>query len=415
MAWRLTSVAVIAIVLTAPLVSAGGHDDAKPPKTRIVSGPSGPMDDPTPTFEFRSSEKRSKFKCRLDGDAAVRCRSPYTVGPVAEGPHVFRVFAIDRAGNKDRTPAKRAFEFVKPVGPSPDTTPPETAIDSGPDALTAGNDPTFTFSSEPGAQFRCGLDGGAAEPCASPAAFTDLADGSHAFTVAACDAAGNCDPTPAQRTWTIDTIAPDTTMDGGPTGTTGNNDPSFAFSSEPGALFRCSLDDGASATCSSPRGFTDLADGAHTFTVTACDAVGNCDPTPALRSFTVDTATPSVTNVSSSTPNGTYNAGQVISIQVSFSEAVIVTGTPQLTLETGASDAVVGYTSGSGTSTLTFTYTVASGHNSADLDYTSSGALALNGGTIRDAASNSATLTLPIPGAAGSLSANESLVIDTTP
>ena len=56
-------------------------------------------------------------------------------------------------------------------------------------------------------------------------------------------------------------------------------------------------------------------------------------------------------------------------ITVTFSEAVTVSGTPQLTLETGSSDAVVNYTSGSGGTTLTFNYTVASGHTSSDLDY----------------------------------------------
>ena len=67
------------------------------------------------------------------------------------------------------------------------------------------------------------------------------------------------------------------------------------------------------------------------------------------------------------------------------------------------SDAVVNYSSGSGTSTLTFTYTVAAGQSSADLDYVSTTALALNGGAIRDVATNVAVLTLPTPGAAGSL------------
>ena len=46
-----------------------------------------------------------------------------------------------------------------------------------------------------------------------------------------------------------------------------------------------------------------------------------------------------------------------------------MTGTPQLTMATGATAAVVNYTSGSGTNTLTFTYTVAASHVSADLDY----------------------------------------------
>ena len=129
--------------------------------------------------------------------------------------------------------------------------------------------------------------------------------------------------------------------------------------------------------------------------------------------YTIDRTVPTVTNVTSSAANGSYTVGAVIPVQVVFSEPVTVTGTPQLTLETGASDAVVTYSSGSGTSTLTFNYTVAAGHTSADLDYTSTTALALNGGTIRDAAANNAVLTLAAPGAAGSLGANKNIVIDT--
>src|SRR6185436_13826119 len=67
----------------------------------------------------------------------------------------------------------------------------------------------------------------------------------------------------------------------------------------------------------------------------------------------VDATPPSVQNVTSSTANGTYKAGDVISIQVNLSEAVTVTGTPQLTLETGPTDRATNYISGSGTSTLT--------------------------------------------------------------
>jgi hypothetical protein len=90
-------------------------------------------------------------------------------------------------------------------------------------------------------------------------------------------------------------------------------------------------------------------------------------------------------------------------VTIAFSEAVTVIGVPQLTLETGATDAVVAYSSGSGTSTLTFNYTVFAGDTSSNLDYGSVSALALNSGTIKDSVGNSATLTLSAPGAAGSL------------
>ncbi len=159
-------------------------------------------------------------------------------------------------------------------------------------------------------------------------------------------------------------------------------------------------------------------------TVTATIAAGvaqdaaakpNTASTSADNTVTYDTTAPTVTNVTSTSADGSYTTGAVIPITVTFSEAVTVTGTPQLTLETGPTDRVINYVSGSGTNTLTFNYTVQAGDSSADLDYVATTALALNGGTITDAALNAATLTLAAPGAAGSLGANKALVIDTTP
>lgn len=126
---------------------------------------------------------------------------------------------------------------------------------------------------------------------------------------------------------------------------------------------------------------------------------------------------PSITNVTSSTANGSYRAGDTISIQITFDHTVAVTGTPELYLATGgATPTPVSYTSGSGTTTLTFTYTISPADTSADLSYTSGG-FSLNGGTIRDTVSGSvnADITLPTPGSAGSLSFNKDLIIDTTP
>ncbi|MCB4407942.1 Hint domain-containing protein [Synechococcus sp. MU1642] len=125
---------------------------------------------------------------------------------------------------------------------------------------------------------------------------------------------------------------------------------------------------------------------------------------------------PTVQSVSSSTADGTYKPGDVITINVVFSEAVTVTttgGTPQLTLETGSTNQVVNYSSGSGTTTLAFSYTVQAGDTSADLDYTATSSLALNGGTIKDAAGNNASLTLPAVASSDSLAGNSALVIDT--
>ena len=75
---------------------------------------------------------------------------------------------------------------------------------------------------------------------------------------------------------------------------------------------------------------------------------------------------------------------------------------------------MVDYSSGTGSNTLTFNYTIGSGHTSSDLDYKATSSLALNGGTIKDAALNNATLTLASPGATNSLGNNKALIVDTS-
>ncbi len=147
----------------------------------------------------------------------------------------------------------------------------------------------------------------------------------------------------------------------------------------------------------------------------------NIDSTPLESGFTggetytVDKTAPTVTNVTSDIANGAYKAGTVIPVKVIFGEPIIVTGFPQLTLKTGAiNQTAVNYTDGSGTTTLTFNYTVQAGDTSSDLDYAAATALALNGGTIKDVAGNDALLTLAAPGAASSLGYNKAIVVDTT-
>ncbi|HNC08036.1 MAG TPA: lamin tail domain-containing protein, partial [Anaerolineales bacterium] len=108
-------------------------------------------------------------------------------------------------------------------------------------------------------------------------------------------------------------------------------------------------------------------------------------------------------------------SGQIIDVQLVFSNIVDVTGSPTLLMETGTTDRVATYTSGSGTDTLNFVFTVGTGDNTSDLDYASVNALSLNGGTI-SGASGDAVLILPKPNepGSGSLSDNADIRIDKT-
>jgi hypothetical protein len=171
-----------------------------------------------------------------------------------------------------------------------------------------------------------------------------------------------------------------------------------------------------SAISSSPMQFSYILkipndeSGTQSITGTAGADTSQAMATPILlQSSTI----PTIISISSPTPNAAYNTGSKIDIEVQFSEPVTVTGMPRLMLEMGTTDRYATYLSGSGGTTLTFQHTVQSGDNSNDLDCTGTDSLELNGGSIKNATETDAKLTLPSPGAVNSLSANNSIVVDT--
>lgn len=88
---------------------------------------------------------------------------------------------------------------------SPDTTPPETTITAGPSEGEVINTdaPTFAWaSSEPNSTFACVVDGSPIPTC-DDAFVAGASAGPHTFSVAATDPAGNTDPTPATRSFTV--------------------------------------------------------------------------------------------------------------------------------------------------------------------------------------------------------------------
>ena len=122
---------------------------------------------------------------------------------------------------------------------------------------------------------------------------------------------------------------------------------------------------------------------------------------------------PTVSSVSSISGDSTYKVGDSVVMVVNFSEAVFLsTGTIQLMLETGTPDRGATYLAGSGSSSIYFNYTVQDGDISLDLDFTGTTALVANGDTIQSGSFIDANLTLPSPGAAGSIAANKDIVID---
>ena len=114
---------------------------------------------------------------------------------------------------------------------------------------------------------------------------------------------------------TVDTTAPDTTIDSGPTGPTSDTTPTFGFSADESATFECRLYEQGTTppsfrACSGPGDShtpaSALADGDYTFEVRATDAATNAGT--ATRNFTVDTTPPDTTIDSG--PTGTITTDQ---------------------------------------------------------------------------------------------------------
>jgi ELWxxDGT repeat protein len=107
----------------------------------------------------------------------------------------------------------------------------------------------------------------------------------------AFDSSERASPCSNSLSYVEDSMAPDTDIDSGPEGATNDPTPTFAFhSTERGSTFACRIDSAPYAPCNSPRTAAHLDDGSHVFYVRSTDAAGNPDSTPAVRSFTVRTA-----------------------------------------------------------------------------------------------------------------------------
>jgi hypothetical protein len=289
---------------------------------------------------------------------------------------------------------------------------------------------TFTFSEDPSSSFA--WDGSTGDVVVSggtlgaisgsgltrTATFTPsagTASGSANITVASgtyTDAAGNSGGAGTTRTITIDTLAPTATLT---TATLANTANATVQSSEAGTAYLlkstvsvASLADITTAldanwnsvSIGTANSDTNLAliglvDG--TYNLYTVDAAGNLS-SASSNAVTVGAAATTITALSLTSATGiqnsTLNAGDVLTVTATFSEAVTVSGTPQFALNIGGTTVQASYTSGSTTTALTFTYTILASQTDANGISLDADPLSLNSGSIlSSAASTPATLS----------------------
>jgi hypothetical protein len=275
------------------------------PDTSIATRPPALTNSTTAEFSFSASlAAGAGFECKLDAGAFAACTSPKTYsglsgnGAATGTVHTFQVRAKN-AGGTDLSPAAYTWTI--------DTVKPAVSLTDRPPDPSAASDAAFSFTADEPATFACGLVGPrsfGASACSSGVAYPGLPDGRYTFEVAATDLAGN-QGGPVSYGWRVESPAepppppplvdrtpPQTRLASGMpkrvrAGRNGRRRLVLRFSSnERGASFVCRLDRRRAAPCVSPRAYT-VAIGAHAFRVTATDAEGNTDPSPALIRFHV--------------------------------------------------------------------------------------------------------------------------------
>jgi hypothetical protein len=127
---------------------------------------------------------------------------------------------------------------------------------------------------------------------------------------------------------------------------------------------------------------------------TAADRVGGSGANGIvfLRFTLAKAAISSIAVTSSSGPDQVYRSNETITVTLTFTQRVYISGTPRIPIQ-GLSSKFLAFTSGIDTTTINFTYTPESG----DLDLSgfevSANSLSLNGGTIRDGSGEDAVIT----------------------
>ena len=211
-----------------------------------------------------------------------------TLALVNNSPNAISVTATDTYGGVSASVSQSlTIDTIAPATPSVPSSPTLTKLTSR----------QIVFSAEAGATAKCSLDNAAFATCTSPVDTGVLADGSHNLRVYAVDSANNTSPT-GTYTWTIDSTPPAAPAISTNAAYQATKSPTIAFTAEAGTSLQCKMDTNAATSCTSSTtmAYSNLTEGAHTFTITSTDTAGNASSN--TYSFTVDTIAPAAPSFS---------------------------------------------------------------------------------------------------------------------
>jgi hypothetical protein len=366
-----------------------------------------------PAITVTSAESGGILLYKIDGATSYSTTAPsFATDGTADGPHTVSVEQEDAAGNIGAaTSISFTLETVTPATPTL-VLANDTGI-SGTDHITS--DPTITYSVAAGDILLYKVDGSSFSTTMPVFATNGTADGAHTVSVEQEDAAGNISAA-TSLSFTLDSISPTAgtlsfVTDNGASDLNAGHTVTFTLATSEDVFVtgtpELQLTDGEFATYTGGSGSQALT---FEYTVAAGDTsadlqVAGVNPNGGLAlnggsivddagnalagtvatdtHLVIDTTAPTETPpLTATTDNGQSDIGigHTVTITLDTSEVVNVTGTPTILLNNGEA---ANYEGGTGTDVLTFTYKVAAGDTTSDLQVTG------YSGTIHDAAGNS--------------------------
>ena len=191
---------------------------------------------------------------------------------------------------------------------------------------------------------------------------------------------------------------PAPTITGKPANPTTQTSATFTFTGSPsGVAFNCKLDSGAFAACTSPKTYTGLAVGSHTFQVRA--VAGGKTSAATSYTWSIDNVAPTVTSINRTDPSP--SKANPLRFTVTFSEAVTGVGTGNFGLVTaglgGTAPTIASVTPASGSAT-SFTVNVGTAGTTGGNSGASIGLNLTAKSPIQDLAGNALGGSVPVVG-----------------